>query len=189
MEFHFHFHFSLFVNSKHWKTDLIFVFTTCYLKNGYFEFHFSFFISLHMASPSVSSWRRVISHLPLTFAIIINVPTSPSFLYLMSPHPRPTCSQVPRLKSQVPPHASQCPCSSFKHSRFPSLLVLTGGDAICREMKNEKWNSNSFFNVMQIPKRKFKSVFQSYVKTKNEKRKTKVKSAFQSEAKNEIRKP
>ena len=121
-----------------------------------------------MASPSVSPWRRVISHLPSTFARIINVPTSPAFLYLMSPHPRPTCPQVPRLTSQVPPHASQCPCPSFKHSRFPSLLVLTGGDVICREMKNEKWNSNPFFNVMRIRKRKFKSVFQSYVKTKNE---------------------
>ena len=121
-----------------------------------------------MASPSVSPWRRVISHLPPTFARIINVPTSPAFLYLMSPHPRPTCPQVPRLTSQVSPHASQCPCPSFKHSRFPSLLVLTGGDVICREMKNEKWNSNPFFNVMRIRKRKFKSVFQSYVKTKNE---------------------
>ena len=147
-------------------------------------FNFSFFISLHMASPSVSPWRRVISHLPSTFARIINVPTSPAFLYLMSPHPRPTCPQVPRLTSQVPPHASQCPCPSFKHSRFPSLLVLTGGDVICREwkMKNEiqirfsmwceygKGNSNPFFKVMW-------------------KQKTKVKSAFQSEAKNEKRKP
>ena len=54
--------------------------------------------------------------------------------------------------------------------------MLTGGDAICREMKNEKRNSNPFFNVMRMRKRqseaKFKCDFHSVAQTK-------IKSAFQ----------
>ena len=42
------------------------------------------------------------------------------------------------------------------------LQNLTGGDAICREMKNEKWNSNPFFKVWRKQKTKTKSVFQCH---------------------------
>ena len=88
-----------------------------------------------------------------------------SFFFRLSLCPRSThprmfpspSSHVP--KSQVPSHAYQCPCSSFKHSWFLSLQVLTGGDATCREMKNEKQNSNPFFNVM----RNFASSKQNFV--------------------------
>ena len=70
-----------------------------------------------------SRGKRLISHLPPTFAIIIHSPRPlrpciwrPRVPYLMSSSPS---SRVP--KSQVPTHASSCPRPTFIHS--PSFLA------------------------------------------------------------------
>ena len=55
-----------------------------------------------------SGGKWLMSHLPPTFAIIINVPTSPASLYLTSGVPC-LMSQVPRLASPNPKSPNTCP--------------------------------------------------------------------------------
>ena len=84
-------------------------------------------------------------------------PASPASLYLTSPRPRPTRPRVPYLmssspsscvpKSQVPTHASRCPCPTFLHSSCHKNLFSL------------KFSIGSYFTKMKaqmiIQKKKF----------------------------------